>query len=161
MKGYVFWDIMPGSPLKVNWCFWRICRLHLQGQRISKVRNQSEKNGKQSLLDLFFDPETGGDTFLGNFGWFSTDFTALCPRRYNPWGQIFSKCMLRDFVDLIVTDAYLFLLKIYCWKLVHPTQSDHFPSVSLTRYLSYWKLFQNRIHWSWADYISCNVLNIF
>jgi hypothetical protein len=35
------------------------------------------------LLNLFFDPADGGDMFLRNIGWLSTDYTALYPRRYN------------------------------------------------------------------------------
>jgi hypothetical protein len=33
------------------------------------------------LLNLFFDPEDGGDTFLRNVGCNSTDYTASYPRR--------------------------------------------------------------------------------
>jgi hypothetical protein len=33
------------------------------------------------LLDLFFDPENGGEIFLRNVGWLSTDYTALYLRR--------------------------------------------------------------------------------
>jgi hypothetical protein len=33
------------------------------------------------LLGLFLDPEDGGDMFLRNVGWLSSDYTALCPRR--------------------------------------------------------------------------------
>jgi hypothetical protein len=33
------------------------------------------------LLVLFFDPEDGGDMFLRNAGWLSTDYMALYPRR--------------------------------------------------------------------------------
>jgi hypothetical protein len=32
-------------------------------------------------LGLFFYPEDGGDMFLRNVGWLSTDYTALYPRR--------------------------------------------------------------------------------
>jgi hypothetical protein len=32
-------------------------------------------------LGLSFDPEVGGDMFLRNFGWHSTDYTVLYPRR--------------------------------------------------------------------------------
>jgi hypothetical protein len=35
------------------------------------------------LLSLFFDHENGGDMFLRNIGWLSTDYTALYPRRYD------------------------------------------------------------------------------
>jgi hypothetical protein len=48
MKSYIFWDITPYSSLKVNWCFGGICRVHLQGQRISQARNQHEAGSKQS-----------------------------------------------------------------------------------------------------------------
>jgi hypothetical protein len=33
------------------------------------------------LLGLFFDPEDGGDIFLRNVVWLSTDYTTLYPRR--------------------------------------------------------------------------------
>jgi hypothetical protein len=31
---YIFWEIMPRSPLNVRRCFGGSCRLYLQGQRI-------------------------------------------------------------------------------------------------------------------------------
>jgi hypothetical protein len=34
------------------------------------------------LIGLFFDPGDGGDMFLRNIGWLSTDYTTLYPRRY-------------------------------------------------------------------------------
>jgi hypothetical protein len=43
MKNFVFWDITPCIPLKVNQRFGRTCRLHLHGRRISR-------NKKQNLL---------------------------------------------------------------------------------------------------------------
>jgi hypothetical protein len=36
------------------------------------------------LLGLFYDPEDRGDMFPQNIGWFSMDYMALYPRRYNP-----------------------------------------------------------------------------
>jgi hypothetical protein len=48
MYSYVFWDITPCSPLKVNRRLRRICRLHLQGWRISQARNHHEAGSKQS-----------------------------------------------------------------------------------------------------------------
>jgi hypothetical protein len=35
------------------------------------------------LSGLLFDPEDGGDIFLRNVGWLSTDYMALYPRRQN------------------------------------------------------------------------------
>jgi hypothetical protein len=34
------------------------------------------------LPDLFFYPEDGGDVFLINVDWISTDYIALYPRRF-------------------------------------------------------------------------------
>jgi hypothetical protein len=58
-KSTVFWDITPCSQWKVKGRFGGTYRLHLQDQRISRARNQ---------LDLFFNPEDGGDMFLLNVG---------------------------------------------------------------------------------------------
>jgi uncharacterized protein YhhL (DUF1145 family) len=33
----VFWDIMPCSPLNINWCFWGTCHFQLQSWRVSKA----------------------------------------------------------------------------------------------------------------------------
>jgi hypothetical protein len=72
------------SPLEVNQSFWETYRLHLQGQR------KREENRRcllaacfhaGFLVGLFFDHEDGGNMFLRNFGWHSTDYTALYPRR--------------------------------------------------------------------------------
>jgi hypothetical protein len=52
MKGSIFWDITPCSPLEVNRRFGGKCRLYLQGRRISEVRNQREAGGKQSSSKL-------------------------------------------------------------------------------------------------------------
>jgi hypothetical protein len=79
LKSSISWDITPCSPLKVNRRFGGTCRLHFQGRSISQARNQREAGHKQSL---FFDPEGGGEMFLGNVGWLSTDCTAFYPRRY-------------------------------------------------------------------------------
>jgi hypothetical protein len=41
-KSTIFWDITPCSPLEVNRLFGGTYRLHLQGRRISRARNQSK-----------------------------------------------------------------------------------------------------------------------
>jgi hypothetical protein len=43
MKSIIFWDITPCSSLKVNWRFRETYRLHLQGRRIIRARNQHER----------------------------------------------------------------------------------------------------------------------
>jgi hypothetical protein len=53
------------SPLKVNRRFGGTCRRHLQGQRISKARNQHE--AEEYVASIFrVDPEYGSDMFLLN-----------------------------------------------------------------------------------------------
>jgi hypothetical protein len=43
IKSTIFWDITPCSPLNVNRRFGGTYRLHLQGRRISRERNQRER----------------------------------------------------------------------------------------------------------------------
>jgi hypothetical protein len=38
------------------------------------------KHHAGSLLGSFFDPDSGGNVFLWNIGWLSTDYVALCPK---------------------------------------------------------------------------------
>jgi hypothetical protein len=42
MKSFIFWDIPPCSPLKVDIHFWGTCWTHFQGSSISQARNQRE-----------------------------------------------------------------------------------------------------------------------
>jgi hypothetical protein len=67
MKSSIFWDVTQCSPLKFNHVS-DVRHLHLQGRRISHVRNQHEAGSKLTgqLFGLFFDPEDGGDMFLRN-----------------------------------------------------------------------------------------------
>jgi hypothetical protein len=78
MKISIFWDITPCSPFKVNRRFGRTYHLYFQDRKINTWFHVG------FLLCLFFDPEYGGDIFLRNLGWLSTDYTALYPRRQNP-----------------------------------------------------------------------------
>jgi hypothetical protein len=82
MKSSIFWDIPPWSTLKVNRRFGGTSRLHLQGRRISLTEPACHQLSSRFLLGLFIDPKNGGDMLLWNVNWFSTDFTALCPKRY-------------------------------------------------------------------------------
>jgi hypothetical protein len=48
----LFWDIMPCSPLKVNWRFGRTCHLILHGRRSKRARNQSKNNWPSGTCTL-------------------------------------------------------------------------------------------------------------
>jgi hypothetical protein len=57
---------------------------YLWARRRSQARHQHWYLFRAGiLLVLFFNPEVGGDMFLRNVGWLSTDYTALYPKRYN------------------------------------------------------------------------------
>jgi hypothetical protein len=51
-KSYIFWDITPCSPLKVNRRFGETSRLHLQDRRISQATSV-KAGGKQILHRLY------------------------------------------------------------------------------------------------------------
>jgi hypothetical protein len=42
IKIYIFLDVTSCMHLKVNRCFWRICRLHLQCWRLNQENNQKK-----------------------------------------------------------------------------------------------------------------------
>jgi hypothetical protein len=54
------------------------------------------------LIALFFDPEDGGDMFLRNFRWFSTDCTTLQPRRQTYKLTHTAHCPSSHFVEKLV-----------------------------------------------------------
>jgi hypothetical protein len=64
----IFWDIMPRGLLKVNQYFGETYRPDLQKATCFHAG---------FLHSLLFDPEDGGDKFLGNMSLLSTDYTAL------------------------------------------------------------------------------------
>lgn len=49
MKSSVYWDITLCNLLKVSRRFGEAFRLHFQGRRLSRSRNQREAGRKQSL----------------------------------------------------------------------------------------------------------------
>jgi hypothetical protein len=74
MKSFVFWDIMPCSPLKVKWHFGRTLRSHHQDPKIIQARNEHEPGSKQSLREVIC---------FRNVGWLSADYTTLYSRMQN------------------------------------------------------------------------------
>jgi hypothetical protein len=84
MKSIIFWDITRCSPLSLNRRFGGTYRLHLQRRRNKFIKNQqaSKQVASRFCWTYFFDPEDGGDMFLRNVGWNSTDYTASYPRSW-------------------------------------------------------------------------------
>jgi hypothetical protein len=72
---------MSCSPLKVNQCFRGTCLFHLQGQIRTRYQHESRALcwRLHCILLNLFDPENGGDTFLHNVSWLSSDYMALYP----------------------------------------------------------------------------------
>jgi hypothetical protein len=62
MKSIIFWDVTPCSLLGCN-------------------RKVDSPAYLLVLVEIFFDPEDGGDMLLRNVGSISTDYTASHPRR--------------------------------------------------------------------------------
>jgi hypothetical protein len=107
MKSYIFWDITPCSPLKVNLRFVEECRLHLHGRRVNQAINQNEKqrarlswhsNSKKTILHTL--------SFLHND---SQLMTETCSSHVTTYRLI-------KFVGW-------YILFIYCWELVVQTGS--------------------------------------
>jgi hypothetical protein len=62
MKGSIFWDITPRSPLKVNRCFGGTFRLHFQGPGIKKPAHTTFLLGYSSTPKMVkCSPETSVD----------------------------------------------------------------------------------------------------
>jgi hypothetical protein len=70
IKSTIFWDITPCSLLSVKRRFGGTYRFHLQDQKISWIFTMVSRSA------YFFDPEEGGDMFLRNAAWHSTEYTA-------------------------------------------------------------------------------------
>jgi hypothetical protein len=52
-RSSVFWDITPCSPLKVNQCFGRTCRLHLQCRWMSRARTRVISQSTELLFSWY------------------------------------------------------------------------------------------------------------
>jgi hypothetical protein len=79
LKSAIFWDTTSCSPLKINRHFAETYRLHLQGRRISRARNQSASRWQAGLCS-FFDPEDGSYMFLRNVGCFQRTKRGVIPQ---------------------------------------------------------------------------------
>jgi hypothetical protein len=76
LKSYIFWNITPCNPLKINQHFRRTF-LSLQYGTIRQARNQHETPISAGFF--LFDPEDGGDMLLRNVCGLLTDYMALYP----------------------------------------------------------------------------------
>jgi hypothetical protein len=92
MKSTIFWDITPCSLLNINRRFGGKYRLHLQGYRISRARNQRESRAK---------PVESQPTFRGTY-------------RHHLQGQTISRVQLNlpPAFTLVSSSAYSSVLKI-------------------------------------------------
>jgi hypothetical protein len=79
------------SLLKVNQRFGGTYRLHLQGRKISRALLATCFHAG-FLLCSFYDLEDGGDMFLRNVGWLSTDYMSLYPKRW--YSSYLTYCLL-------------------------------------------------------------------
>jgi hypothetical protein len=86
---YSFWDKMSCSSLKLSRHFGGTCRLYLQGRRISQASSKL--------------------CFLWKFLWFSTDYTALYPRRFNSYTRASEEA---DFLSVVKVKTAIILLNI-------------------------------------------------
>jgi hypothetical protein len=118
LKNTIFWDLMPWSPVEVHHCFRGTCRLCCAYCLLLA----------SFILDLLFDPETGGSTLLQSIGEHLPDCLSLHPRRYYTihslmwklqihWG---SHCM--DKKELDSSTSYIAKLPILRW---HMNNSDY------------------------------------
>jgi hypothetical protein len=83
MRSYIFWDIMPYSPVKVNWCF--------RGTSSGLKSKPSKKSAFSRVADCMF---------LQNVSWPSPDYIAL----YSPSRQ---NCSVPESFSLIWEEKYL------------------------------------------------------
>jgi hypothetical protein len=142
----IFWNMMPCSQLKMNWCFGGTSCLHLQERRVSQGRNQCEAGIKLAMLIL--DPEDGGDILLNS----PLIFTALYPRRRN-----FSVFCISLYIFPQITAVFqLFLVSHILWSLfpllfhfsigfAMVWHSSKISSEPVYQYITHWCFFLNVI----------------
>jgi hypothetical protein len=99
-KSSIFCDITQCSPLKVNRPFTGTCRLHLQGRRISKARNQHGTGIRQSnqilKMELRCSSETSVTFQRNTRNYIPEDKTFYNHRWGNLKSDIFLSCLWRE-----------------------------------------------------------------
>jgi hypothetical protein len=82
------WNLVSYSRVGLSSWFCAVCDSFVPNMfsfSLDKAENLVEKAPPACSLvcwTYFFDPEDGGDKFLQNVGWNSTDYTASYPRRW-------------------------------------------------------------------------------
>jgi hypothetical protein len=85
-----FWDIISCSPLEVNWRFGEIFKA---GPLLAIYFYSS------LFIGLIIDLEDGSEMFLREVGGYSTEYTILCPKRYNFWMYVVNYFLFDDFLS--------------------------------------------------------------
>jgi hypothetical protein len=114
MKSTIFWDTTPCSPLSVNGRFGGTYRLHHQNRK-NKLSKKPAWNVANSAF--YFAPDNGGDMFLRNVGWHSTDYTALYPRRWYSGKEVF---VIWIRIKVFFTAVNIRILSHVLWHRVVP-----------------------------------------
>jgi hypothetical protein len=90
------WDITPCSSLSTDFSKEHIASI-FRVEKISWARNQRESRlivtrfHAGSLLSLFYYPEDGGDMFLRNIRWHSTNYTVFISQKMLPFLSLKNK----------------------------------------------------------------------
>jgi hypothetical protein len=108
---------MPCSPVNINRCFGRICRLHLQGRRVSQARNQRESRwqAEQSAGRNFglYRKQEGNGRHKVSSGWLE----CRTQRRYEESVQVRSPMFLTVAPPLVSRPRLLIqYTRSYLWK---------------------------------------------
>jgi hypothetical protein len=113
LKISIFWDITPCSPLKVNWRFGRVFRLHLQDRRKIQARNQHKAGNKRAEYGHGIFLQKSRLTFIGQHGDISQKaelFITVDVSTSSPTEGKFAEPLTNVTIHMWVETAVLYLL---------------------------------------------------